>query len=151
MFSHLLRASVARMTAPLTVANIVLAALLCGCSPDNPLGRREISGDVQLDGVPLDQDSIRFDPMPGVKGTSSGGVIEKGKYKLPQEMGLPDGTYRVSITSSDKKADATPVMGQNMEPAKERIDAKFNSESDVTVDVKAGATQFDFKVKSASN
>jgi hypothetical protein len=144
------------------VAFSACLALLCGCGEDNPLGRKAISGKVTLDGTPLDQGSISFQPVqtPGVAANTAavntGAVIEKGQYSIPADQGLLPGTYRVVISSPEQSKIDTTDPNEAMKqaatgaaPPKERIPAEYNVNSNVTIEVKSdGKGTFDFDVKS---
>jgi len=123
----------------------------CGGTPTG--GRLPISGEVQLDGQPLDEGTIHFEPSVESKvKMDTGAVISKGKYQLTAEHGLPPGKYIVSITSKVKDtrtADQIMQGGSDAEAPKERIAAKYNSETTLNIDVKPGTNKFDFKVEAA--
>lgn len=116
----------------------ILIALLplagCGAKSD----RLEITGSVTLNGVPLDEGSIRFTSL-GEKRISSGAVVQQGEYYIPQENGLTVGTYHVEITAPD--ANAPPVMVQvvpgkrGMPTQPDRIPAEYNINSKQRVEV----------------
>src|SRR5690606_38899279 len=76
------------------------AVFISGCGPGNPLGRKAVSGTVTLDGAPVQQGSISFQPTHG-EGTSSGAMILGGKYSIEAVDGLADGTYLVQINAID--------------------------------------------------
>jgi hypothetical protein len=128
------RSSPARVAVLFT--SIYFAALI-GCGPSSD--RLAVSGKVSLDGTPLDDGSIRFTSS-GEKPVASGAMVENGEYYVPQERGLPPGTYHVEITSPD--TDSPPVMaratpgGPGVPVARERIPAEYNTESKHSVEVK---------------
>lgn len=117
---------------------LICVAAVClgmaGCSGDDPLGRRTISGTVTLDGTPLDSGVIHFEPLDETGGHGGGGVVADGKYELPAKHGLPEGNYRVSI-SAPEVIDQEPVMGRELPPPAERIPRKYNIESQLTAQV----------------
>jgi hypothetical protein len=101
-----------------------------------------ISGEVKLNGVPVDSGSIRFSSTGGQKLFASGAVIKDGEYHIPQEKGLPPGTYHVEINAPDTKAPKVSVRlapGEPLSPptAPDRIPPDYNTESKHTVDVSA--------------
>ena len=85
-----------------------LLLLVSGCGEGNTLGRHPISGTVTLDGAPLPQGNIAFQPTSG-GATSSGATITAGKYSMDAAKGLPSGTYRVVINSSSGSKDVAPT------------------------------------------
>src|SRR4051794_41031338 len=78
---------------------ILLVALgqfaVLGCKPRSD--RLPISGKVTLNGTSLDSGSIRFSSTGGGKIFASGAMIQNGEYHIPQEKGLPPGTYHLEI------------------------------------------------------
>ena len=103
-----------------------------------------------LGGELLDQGTIEFAPQ-GAAGVGSGAVIRNGVYEIPTRNGLPPGTYLVRIYSSDKEAtepqEPSPPGPTNAPPAKQRIPAAYNTQSDRTVEVTAdGPNRFDFDI-----
>ncbi len=136
-----------------TAFPILIAMTLAGCGGASTGGRLPISGEVQLDGQPLDQGAIHFEPSVEEKvKVDTGAVITNGKYQLTAEHGLVPGKYIVSITSSTKDtrtADQIMQAGSEAGPSKERISSKYNSQTTLNIDVKPGTNKFDFKVESA--
>jgi hypothetical protein len=128
----------------------ILFIVLVGCRPRSD--RLAVSGDVTLDGAPLDEGSIRLTSTGTEKLFASGAMIQKGKYHIPQEKGLPPGTYRVEISSPDTKAPLVVYKGAPGEPAlpptaPERIPPEYNSNSKHTVEVRVdGDNHFAFDI-----
>jgi len=116
------------------------------------LPRRAISGTVALDGQPLDGGRIEFQPVgPGV---ATGAAIEQGSYRVDRESGPTPGRYRVNISSPvETGASSEPegsAPGRGQPGATERIPARYNASSTLTVEVKADATDpFDFSLDSS--
>jgi hypothetical protein len=130
------------------LASFLIFTVGCGGVPS--AGRLPISGEVQLDGKPLDQGMIHFEPAPDLKKRmDAGAVITNGKYQIDADHGLIPGKYSVSISSYVKgPASDDPMKAPAVAP-KERIADKYNTKSTVAVDVVAGKNKFDFKVESA--
>jgi hypothetical protein len=132
---------------------VVLAPVVCvcaGCGP--PSDRLEITGNVTLDGAPLDGGSIRFTSS-GDEPVAAGAMIENGAYKIPQEKGLPPGTYYVDISAPDTSA--PPVMaratpgGRGIPVARDRIPPEYNINSKQTVEVSSDSdNHFTFAIVS---
>jgi hypothetical protein len=124
-----------------------------GCGPRN--NRLPISGQVTLNGTPLDKGAIRFSSVGGEKHYATGGLIKDGEYKIPQEKGVPPGTYHVEINSPDTKAPPVVVRAAPGEPlgppsAPDRIPTEYNTESKKTVDVTSDKkNEFDFNIAAA--
>ena len=63
-------------------------AVTPGCSTAPSSGNRiSVSGQVTKGGHPVALASILFTPMEGVSGQGSGGSVQGGRYKIPQESG----------------------------------------------------------------
>lgn len=125
---------------------IVILPWLAGCSSEPTA--IPVYGTVTLHGQPLDQGSIQFTPL-DEKNLMSGGQIAEGKYSLPAEQGLSEGTYLVSITSSEGglAVDRNEPPGESTVTAKERIPADFNTNSRQEVEVKkSGENSFVFNI-----
>lgn len=128
------------------------AALLSGCGPGNPLGRKAVSGAVTLDGAPVEQGSINFQPLQS-GGISSGAMILDGKYSIAAVDGLADGKYLVQIYGIDPSTVGQlpegGMPGDDLPEAKEIIPAEWNVNSDKTVEVSGSkALTFDFEITS---
>jgi hypothetical protein len=131
---------------------ILGVVMFVGCGPRSD--RLEVTGNVKLDGAALDQGSIRFTSTGTEKLIASGATIASGEFILPQEKGLPPGTYLVDISSPDttgplvvhKSAPGEPTLPPT---ARERIPAEYNSESKQTIDVTLdGDNYFEFDIHS---
>lgn len=122
--------------------------MLPGCGPGNELGRVPITGSVTLDGAPLDSGTISFDPV-DENGTKSGAAVTDGKFEIPEEKGLPPGTYTVRLYSAAEGAPAEAMPGEST-VQQERIPAAWNTSSKEQIVVEEGADNvFSFDVKSS--
>ena len=72
-----------------------------GCGRGDGLPRQEVAGKVILDGQPLSDGSIEFQPEATSGGpvVPGGGLIAAGAYRIAREQGLVPGTYKVMIFS----------------------------------------------------
>lgn len=131
----------------LAVLSIVSLFTAVGC--ENTSGKVTVSGSVLLGGTPLDKGTITFLAPEGQTPTAAT-PIENGKFKLPAVSGLLPGKYRVRI-SAIEEFDITPeeyAAGKKAPPNRERVPAKYNTESQEMIDVDAkGKNQFDFDLK----
>jgi len=134
-------------------AGALLAAgcLLAGaCEDADPLGRREVSGTVRLDGELLESGVIHFEPQAG-GGQATGTVIRDGRFELPAEHGLPPGTYTVSI-SSPEPTGQEPSMDEYVPAPPERIPKQYNVKTTLTAEVTpAGANRFEFDLQTGGS
>ncbi|MFW5693142.1 MAG: hypothetical protein ACOCWL_02905 [Thermoguttaceae bacterium] len=130
-----------------------MGALLSGCGGDNPLNRQAVSGNVTLDGAPLERGVIEFHAQ-RERGVASGALIQNGSYSLPREKGLPEGSYLVRIYSGKEHVpdmqgrDDGELPGPASElPAVELIPPRYNAFSDIVREVSAETSnEFDFDV-----
>ena len=124
--------------------------LVVGCGGvENELGRKAISGNVTLDGQPLDQGSIAFEPLSDT-GVRSGATISDGAYSVEELKGLPPGEYRVRINSAESTGPepegAPGEPTQNV--SKERVPATWNTRSEEKVTITDdGDNTFNFDIK----
>lgn len=122
---------------------LVLTVVVVGCGESDPLGRRPVSGEVTLEGQPLAQGTISFEPSE--KGTSAGATIADGRYSISTEVGLPPGKYVVRISSPTGGVATPEAPGESDQLATEQIPEDFNAKSIVKVDVlKEGQNTFNF-------
>jgi len=133
---------------------ILLAAATAGCGSNNPRGRLAVSGRVTLDGTALDRGTIIFNTQ-APNGVSSGAVIQRGAYSIPELKGLPPGKYLVRINSAALPQNTQSGSGEVAAPGAplamgaERIAPRYNADSAIVVEVVAGRkASFDFDVKS---
>jgi len=126
-------------------------AIGAGCGASDPLGRRAVSGTVTLDGQPLANGVVSFQPT-GEGATSSGAVITAGKYAIARDRGLPQGKYRVVINAVKPGTGMTlpegKMPGEEVgTPQVELIPAEWNSKSQNVVEVTgAGVAHFTHEI-----
>ncbi len=128
----------------------LLLVYLAGCGADpqhgDGLARETVSGTVTLDGKPLSKAAIQFVPNdPNAPGGTSG-EIEGGKFVIGSDRGPVAGPYRVIISSQmEVEVDATQPPGDPPKPRKDPIPARYNTQSDLSAEVKAGVPNtYDF-------
>jgi hypothetical protein len=127
---------------------LCLVAALVGC------GRRgnhaAISGQVTLDGQPLEQGSILFVPIEGTQGVPTGAEIKAGQYRLSSTNGPPVGRNRVEITAVRPTGKMVPdplgAPGSQRELFVSAVATRFNADSKLTCDVQAGDNTANFEV-----
>lgn len=122
----------------------IAALLAAGCGGGDGLDRQAISGQVTLDGAPLESGSIRFEPVDG-RGVASGAVIIDGAYQVAAAQGLTPGTYHVSISSAGNAVPAQPSMDNEAPLPEERIPVRYNTETELQITIAPqGPTDFPF-------
>lgn len=127
----------------------------CGSKGDQPeLGT--VNGTVTLDGQPLAGVAVVFQPDNGRP--SRGTTNAEGKYELiyiRQTKGAKVGPHRVEIAPSEEggveeaEGDGDESSTAGSKPAgKSKVPARYNSKSELNVQVKSGANKIDFELKS---
>jgi hypothetical protein len=128
---------------------VLLFGVGCGRNQEN---RGAISGEVRLDGMPLQQGSILFTPIDGTKGVVTGGPIENGRYQISGASGPVLGKNRVEIRALRKSGKmvqkALAPQGDMVEGFEEAIAPRFNSKSTLEVEVARGANIRNFEITS---
>jgi hypothetical protein len=115
---------------------LLLGLLLNGCRRSGP-ELAPVSGRVMLAGKPLEKADVVFQPDNG-KPPASGRTDAEGRYELAYKrgvMGGPVGQNTVRIHVSRELVRNPP-----------KIAAKFNTQSELRREVKAGENEFDFDV-----
>jgi hypothetical protein len=128
----------------------LLLGCLVLCSGCNAQGRRALGGSVTFQDRPVDHGTITFLTTSGPPGRVGGGLIRKGRYDIPAAQGLEPGVYRVAISAPGPGGTLSPeeIAAGASAKARETLPAAYNTESTLTIEVKAnGSTQFDFHLK----
>jgi hypothetical protein len=110
-----------------------------------------LSGKVTCDGQPVDLGSIAFLPTTaGEQQRVSGGEIIDGVYSIEEARGANAGKHRVQIRWQKRTGRQVlePQSGEIVDERVEGLPEKFHQNSELTVDVSAGQTTFDFHLKS---
>lgn len=129
------------------ILGLLLLVPSLGCG-DATGGREAISGEIRFKGKPLDQGQIQFIPDQE-QDTTSGSLIDAGKYNVEKKQGLHPGKYKVVISSGDPKVNAPPeeAPGAPFPLAKERLPKEYNTATKQFVEVKKdGPNKFDFDI-----
>lgn len=136
------------------VAAVALAVCLfsiAGCGSGDGLNRKALSGKITLDGAPIPNGSITFEPLQ-TGGISGGGVYTNGEYKIEQKVGLPPGKYRVTLTGDDGSnfaVSAGKMPGDDIMPARKNFIPDGWNESKQEIEVTdSGKNVIDFELKS---
>ena len=137
-------------------APALLAIGLAGCAGDSEsagtVPRVAVSGTVTLDGKPLPQGIIQFDPEAGDAGLNVVGNVVDGQFSLDKQKGPAPGKYRVSISSRrphEIKPGEAPGGMPKSEP--EKVPAKYNTRTTLSKEITAdGPNELDFPLVSGS-
>jgi len=147
-----------KLAGRLAVALSVMLLGLSGCagSSDQPdLG--QVSGTVTLDGKPLSNVVVVF--QPDVGRPASGRTDADGRYELTyirSTLGTKVGHNRVEIAPSEEEDVAgedagevdTPMGRRRGRSRKPKVPYRYNIKSELEADVQPGANTFDFELTS---
>jgi hypothetical protein len=130
---------------------LVVSLAFClfgGCGGSSGPSRGAVEGKVMLDGVEIEQGSITFKPTGGTQGPTAGGPITKGRYRLSAADGPVVGRHRVEILAPAKSGRKVPAPfgnpGEMTDEVIEKIPARYNVQSILECEVKAGNNTLDF-------
>jgi hypothetical protein len=124
-----------------------LAAAIFGCSDAPPANVGRVAGLVTLEGQPLPDATVRFMPVKEGGSSAIGRTDAEGKYTLGYSSGVDGaeiGENRVSISTYDPgNPDGDPPRPKVLE----KVPVKYNIQSDLIREVKAGENPLDFDLK----
>jgi hypothetical protein len=126
---------------------LMLTAISLGCSKSDLAA---IKGRVKFkNGEAINFGSIEYSPTDRAAANKSGAEIVDGAYAIPSEKGLRAGKYVVRIYSPSFLLSPRQSGGaQGLKLPEERVSAKFNTESNLVIEVTHEAIQtFDFEVE----
>ncbi|UUO04657.1 Ig-like domain-containing protein [Blastopirellula sp. J2-11] len=128
------------MKAP--IALIVLATIaLVGCGPGANSDLGEVKGLVKLDGSPLPNAQVQFQPT---QGRPSYGLTDaNGVFELQYT-----GTAAGALIGSHRVLVSTAISQENGQTAPELVPAKYNSKSDLQKEVQPGVNEYEFDLVS---
>lgn len=136
------------MTEPVWATVLAVIAgipLWGGCS--GSAARQAIQGVVTVDGQPLEKGQITFVPLLGTQGPTAGAAIIDGRFTVARVGGPFVGKFRVEITASrpGKEKTIDRISGKPVESFEQYIPRKYNAESQLEAEVKAGeANRFEY-------
>ena len=129
------------------LAVLLVAAIGCGGSK-----QAAVTGEVTLAGRPVEGGTINFIPAGDTTALPAWGKIEAGRYSIPADQGPALGSNRVEIhwirKTGRKIRSVPPAPPGEMEEKAEVIPARYNSRSELEVQVQQGENTFDFKLES---
>jgi hypothetical protein len=132
------------------VATIAVFALMVGCSGSG--SRSPVQGSVSYDGQPVDDGGVAF--LPEGDGPSAEervratGMIADGRYDFDARRGPFPGKYRVQIYWQKKTGKRVPGEGGVMkDETQQAIPAKYNTSTELVVEVRPGRNTLDFDLK----
>ena len=126
-----------------SIGLMLLLNSIVGCSaPD----RSGVSGNVTLDGTPLETGEIMFVPTEGTKGPTAGGSIRGGIYEVPYAKGAAVGRNRVIINSQAKTGRVIKSLEDLHPEYAEIIPAKYNEQSELVYELKPGKNEINIEL-----
>jgi hypothetical protein len=140
--------------AVIAVGGATLAAMLVGCGGSDTPELATVSGQVTLDGQPLPDARVQFQPT-GEGRLTIATTDANGQYELLYTEGVPGtvaGKYLVRINTgqqaSDVREGATPAIPEKV-PVQYNRDARDTPE--MNVEVKPGSNEINFPLKSGGD
>ena len=128
----------------------LLLVPVIGCGRSEGPKTAIVTGQVTLDGTPLDEGSINFLPSDG-NGVPSGAKISAGAYRAE----VPLGEKRIEIRAPKIVGQKDAYEGDPQSPKiniiEERIPLRYNAQSELKANVYATTPATDFQLESASN
>ena len=129
---------------------MILFLVLAGCESSDGRNRQAISGLIMLDGLPLSDGAILFEPATTESGTAVGATIRRGRFAISREEGPVPGAYRVRIYASSG-VQVAPGKGQTdhtRRPMAERLPEVYNTRTELRANVTAhGGNHFRFELR----
>ena len=127
-------------------ASIVgILSLSAGCSgPD----RGGVRGEVTLNGKPVGEGSISFLPADGTQGDKVAAPVQDGRYEIPPDRGPRPGRNRVEISWARSTGHKVPSADPGLltEERREAIPPRYNKQSTLVEELRAGANTKDFQL-----
>lgn len=129
-------------------AGFVVAIVVVGCS--DPNGRQRVSGEILLDGQPLDSGKVSLRPVG--TGPLAAGRIKNGKFVLTSDKGPLPGAYLIEIESQRGTGKKVPLIDNpsiKIEETEQIIPSDYNERSQLRIEVEpGGSNHFKFDLNS---
>jgi hypothetical protein len=131
----------------LLTAGLALSIVGCGGAEADTRPHQAISGEVTLDGAPLQQGQITFEPKSKADGVGAFSKISDGRFSVSRNEGPVPGGYFVRIEAIDPStvpatAPRKPGEPKQFDPPspKSLIPAQYNTETELDAEVKADSS-----------
>ncbi len=128
----------------------LVLCLVCASAGCSGGGRADLSGEVLLDGEPLEAGTLLLIPTDPTGGTGVSGEIKAGKYSFVGGQALLPGAYKVQIhglkKTGRKVRDSMGNPGDLVDEVAEAVAPRFNAETELTVEVRPGGGPKNFAV-----
>ena len=137
--------------ASIAPVGLLILATTWGCGQRDNLPRQSVEGTVTIDGRPVHDATIRFEPSDPKMLTVAWAEVKNGAFVVGRETGPVPGKYRVKITlkptpppaSTPSKDEATPDEGS------ETLPPEYNDSTILTAEVKgSGDNNFHYPLAS---
>ena len=128
----------------------LFCVVLCGCGSDGP-ELADVTGTVTLDGKPVPNATVIFNPVEAGGSTSLGKTDDQGNYRLEysqDKKGAMLGKHEVEISTQKIAADEMPDDGGAAQTAYVPIPAKYRKRGELTAEVKDQRNKIDFALTS---
>jgi hypothetical protein len=128
---------------------LAFACLLLGLTTGCGKPPIRIEGNVALDGEPVADGSISFEPVDG-QGSVTGGTIAAGRYVIEGDPAFTPGEKVVRIVGVRKTGRKLPnpeAKGEFIDEVEMHIPSEYNTDSQLTVKITEGPNTHDFKLQ----
>jgi hypothetical protein len=132
----------------LTCAIVTIALLTLGGCGDSR--RQGIQGTVTFDGRPIPDGYIKLLPKDGTHGPTAGANIKDGHFAIKPDKGTFVGVFRVEILASKQTGQmiVDAVTGEKTPSRQPYIPSKYNTQSELTAQIKEGQNDLKFELTS---
>lgn len=135
-----MKSPVAERFVVVAVFLVLAAGAVSGCGTAG--NRVSVGGKVTVDGHPVESGTISFMPVTGTPGPSAGGPIRAGVYAISANAGPSPGKHRVEIKAMRKTGKSvTDDFGNTKDQIEQFVPARYNSQSELTVELKPGGNR----------
>ena len=108
-----------------------------------------VRGTVTLDGAPLNDGAINFQPVDMGAANTSGAGIDQGRFEIPAARGLKPGKYQVSVHAF--KPSGRMVQDPEYGMVAEQVRVRFREAASLEATVVQGQdNEFDFALTSSN-
>lgn len=120
-----------------------------GCGGDH-VQRSAVKGEVLLDGKPVAQGRILFEPTGETKGPAAGASITNGNFEISAEQGVVVGRNLVRINANKPtgRKIKSSVSNDMLDETVEGIPEKYNTRSTLEKEIETGVNELSFDLES---
>ena len=129
---------------------ILLSVTLLGCGSDGP-ELAEVTGTVTVDGKPVPNATVIFNPVAAGGSNSLGKTDAQGNYRLEftqDKTGAMIGQHVVEITTKKIAASDMPDTGEVVQSTFVAIPPQYKKRGALTAEVKDQRNKIDFELRS---